>query len=80
MTDLRASVLDALLEVAPEADPARIDGAVPLREQLDLDSIDLLTFLQELAERTGVEVPEDDYDAVATLDACVAYLREHPEA
>ena len=75
MTDTsRNQVLDALLEVAPEADPTAIDGDVPLRDQLDIDSLDFLTFLEALAARTGVEIPEDDYDRVATLDRCVEYL------
>jgi acyl carrier protein len=73
-TTARINVLDALLEVAPEADPAAIDPAVALRDQLDIDSMDFLTFLEALAERTGVEIPESDYDQVATLDGCVHYV------
>jgi acyl carrier protein len=73
-TTARINVLDALLEVAPEADPAAIDPAVALRDQLDIDSMDFLTFLEALAERTGVEIPESDYDQVATLDGCVDYV------
>jgi acyl carrier protein len=71
---VRAHVVDALLEVAPEIDAGAVAGDVPLQEQLDLDSMDFLTFLEALAERTGVEVPERDYDQVATIDGCVAYL------
>ena len=75
MTDAaRIHVLDALVEVAPEIDPATVDGTVPLQEQLDLDSMDFLAFLEAVAERTGVEIPERDYDRVATLDGCVEYL------
>ena len=75
MTDTsRMNVIDALLEVAPEADPTAIAGDVPLREQLDIDSMDYLSFLEALAARTGVEIPEDDYDQVATIDGCVEYL------
>jgi acyl carrier protein len=73
-TTARINVLDALLEVAPEADPAAIEPAVPLRDQLDIDSMDFLSFLEALAERTGVEIPESDYDQVATLDGCVEYV------
>jgi acyl carrier protein len=75
--DLRATVLDALSEVAPEIDTAAVRGDEPLQEQLDLDSMDFLTFLEAVAERTGVEVREQDYAAVRTLDGCVAYVREH---
>ncbi len=74
--DIRAAVLASLADVAPEADPATIDPAVPLQEQLDLDSMDCLAFLAGVAERTGVEVPERDYEAVAALGGCVAYVAE----
>jgi acyl carrier protein len=75
MTDTsRANVIDALLEVAPEADPTAIAGDVPLRRQLDIDSMDFLSFLEALADRTGVEIREEDYDQVATLDGCVEYV------
>jgi acyl carrier protein len=75
--DLQATVLEALLDVAPEVDPDAVDGSEPLQEQLDLDSMDFLTFLQGVADRTGVEVREEDYAAVRTLDGCVAYVRDH---
>lgn len=78
MTDSRAHVIDALLEVAPEVDAASLDGGVALQEQLDLDSMDFLAFLEEVASRTGVEVAERDYDQVATLDGCVAYVDARP--
>ena len=72
--DIRAAVLASLADVAPEADAAAIDPAVPLQEQLDLDSMDFLTLLSEVADRTGVEVPERDYAEVASLQGCVDYV------
>ena len=72
--DLRQTVLAALAEIAPEADPGTIDGDVPLRDQLDIDSMDFLNFAIGLNERTGIEIPEQDYPALGTLDGCVDYL------
>jgi acyl carrier protein len=74
--EIRAGVLEALAEVAPEADPAALAGNVPLQEQLDLDSMDFLNFLAGVAEATGVDVPERDYERVATLDGLVAYVSD----
>lgn len=68
------AVRDALAAVAPEADPATLDPERPLREQLDLDSFDVLTLMVEIAERTGVEVPERDYGKVPSLRRLVDYL------
>jgi acyl carrier protein len=72
--ELRAAVLESLGTVAPEADPAVLDPDVPIREQLDLDSIDFLRFLTELDRRVHVELPETDYSKVATLDGLLEYL------
>jgi acyl carrier protein len=46
----------------------------PLRDQVDLDSMDWLNFLVALSERFKVEIPETDYKRLGTLDEIVAYL------
>jgi acyl carrier protein len=71
---LRAAVLRALGEIAPEADLASLKPEVPFREQLDLDSMDILNFVVGLHAALGVEIPEADYPKLATLEACVEYL------
>jgi acyl carrier protein len=67
-------VLGVLGEIAPEADLATLKGDVPFREQLDLDSMDLLNVAVGLHAALGVEIPEADYPKLATLDGCVTYL------
>ncbi len=71
---IRDELVEALLEVAPEVDPATLDDKAPLQEQLDLDSMDFLSFLEGVAARTGVDIPERDYDRVTTLAGCVDYV------
>jgi acyl carrier protein len=73
-TELRDVVLRSLSEVAPEADPATLDRATPIADQLEIDSMDFLDLMVAISERTGVEVPERDYAQVASIDDCVAYL------
>lgn len=72
--EVRATVLRVLGDIAPEADLNALTGDVPLRDQLDLDSMDLLNVAVGLHAALGVEIPEADYPRVATLDGCVAYL------
>lgn len=72
--EVRATVLRVLGDIAPEADLASLRGDVPFREQLDLDSMDLLNVAVGLHAALGIAIPEADYPKVATLDACVAYL------
>ena len=73
--ELRAGVLAALRRVAPEVDATQLQPGLPLRDQADLDSMDFLNFLMELHRVLGVDVPEQDYAQVATLDGLEAYLR-----
>lgn len=72
--ETRAAVLRAIHRVAPEVDPAAIEPDVPLREQLDIDSMDFLKFVITLHESLGVDVPEKDYSRLRTVDSCVGYL------
>jgi acyl carrier protein len=74
-TTLRAAVLETLQRVAPEIAQDELAPAQPLRDQVDLDSMDWLNFLVGLHQRLGVEIPEADYRKLVTLDDLVAYLR-----
>lgn len=78
--ELRATVLRVLGEVAPEADTAGIDPAADLRDELELDSMDILNLAVGLFQATGVEVPERDYGSIVSVDGCVQYLSEHMAA
>lgn len=75
---LRRSVLDALRRIAPEISPDALQRAKPLRDQVDLDSMDWLNFLVALHEKLGVEIPESDYARLVTLDDLLTYLQESP--
>jgi acyl carrier protein len=72
--EIRATVLRVLGDIAPEADVASLKPDVPFRDQLDLDSMDLLNAVVALHALLGVDIPDADYPKLATLEACVAYL------
>ncbi len=76
MTDeeIRTIVFKVLRRIAPEASPAALDPDAEIRDQLDIDSMDLLNFVLGLNEALGVEIPERDYPKLASLNACVGYL------
>ncbi|OGA46795.1 MAG: phosphopantetheine-binding protein [Betaproteobacteria bacterium RIFCSPLOWO2_12_FULL_63_13] len=78
MTDekIRAIVVETLRGIAPELDESDLRSDRPLREQVDLDSMDWLNFLVGLHQRLRVEIPETDYRKLTTLDAVVAYLAQ----
>jgi acyl carrier protein len=72
--ELRDHVIACLHRVAPEADLHSLAPDADLRETLELDSLDFLTFVDELFTRTGVDVPERDYPSVTSLERAVSYL------
>lgn len=74
--DIRAQMLQALAEIAPEVDGASIEASRPLRQQVDLDSADWLNFLVALHQRLGIDIPDADAARLTTLDKLVAYCTE----
>ena len=72
--EIRATIFDVLGAIAPEADPALIAPDRPLREQIDIDSFDFLNVIIRLHEALGVEIPEQDYAKLLTLNDAVDYL------
>jgi acyl carrier protein len=72
--EIRGKVVEILGQVVPELEPSELRADAPLRDQLDIDSMDFLNFAIGLHKAFGVEIPEADYRQLATLDGCVAYL------
>ncbi|HEU4915101.1 MAG TPA: acyl carrier protein [Acidimicrobiia bacterium] len=73
----RQLIFDALVDIAPEVDRSAVDDAVDLTEQLDLDSMDYLTWMIAISEGAGVEIPQRDVSKFLTVDGAVSYLTEH---
>lgn len=78
--ELLGGVLAELLAIAPEVNPAGLDRARLLREQVDLDSMDWLNFLIGLHSRFKVDIPESDYARLRTLDDLIGYLGARMDA
>ena len=72
--EIRGIVLHVLGQVAPEADLSKLKPNLRIRDQLDIDSMDLLNIIIALHKELHVEIPEADYSKLATLDDCIAYL------
>lgn len=71
---IRATLLRVLGDVAPEADLHALRPDRELRDQLDLDSMDMLNAVIALHHALGIDIPEADYGRLATLDGAVDYL------
>lgn len=75
--DARALVLRILHRTAPEFDLETLASDKPLRDQIDIDSMDFLNAIIDIHEQTGVDIPETDYPQLETLDSTVQYLVAH---
>ena len=74
--ELRAVVIATLKTIAPEVEEGDLRADRPLRNQVDLDSMDWLNFLLGLHRELKVEIPEADYARLVTLNDVTAYLRQ----
>ena len=74
MTELAGQILATLHRIAPDVDPATVDRARPLVEQLDLDSIDYQNFLAALAAEHAIEIPERDVANLRSIEDLVSYI------
>ena len=72
--EITQSVLQALTDVAPEADLATFRTDLNLRDQLDIDSMDSLNFLIAVHEQLQVDIPEADWARLQTIDELVEYI------
>jgi acyl carrier protein len=72
--EIREEVLDILESIAPDEDLTQLDDAKNFREQLELDSMDFLDIVMELRKRHRVQIPEDEYVNLASMNSTVAYL------
>jgi acyl carrier protein len=72
--EVRTNVVDIIADIALDEDTSNLKDDVALRDQLDLDSMDFLDIVMELKKRHKIEVPQEDFPKLATLDSCVEYL------
>lgn len=73
--DLAREVRAAILEIAPDLSPDDLMAERDLHDELGLDSVDLLNVAKQIAERTGVEVPESAAAAIRTVGDLVDCVR-----
>ncbi len=72
--DIRQVILEILERIAPDEDLSDLNDAVPFREQMELDSMDFLDIVMELRKLYRIQIPEEDYGNLVTMDSTVTYL------
>ena len=74
--EIRVRVIKTLSAIVPGLDAHALKPDVNLRDQIDIDSMDILNLLIALHEEFDVDVPESDAGKLGTVDGCVDYLAQ----
>ncbi len=69
---IQAHLVDEL-----EVDPDRIDESTSFRVDLEADSLDLYTLVQELEDSYGVKVPDEQAAKIVTVGHAVDFVLAH---
>jgi len=72
--EIRATLLRCPTDVAPDIADEEIEDDADLRDELDLDSMDILRWVQAIHKALGVEIPEEDYGKIASFEDAIAYV------
>lgn len=72
--EIKEAVLNILADITPDEDLTALKEDVPLRDQLELDSMDFLDIVMELRKRYRIQIPEEDYLELASMSSTVKYL------
>ena len=72
--EIRTAIIEILEDIAPDEDLSELKDEVSFRDQLELDSMDFLDIVMELRKRYRVQVPEEDYSHLDSMQSTVTYL------
>ncbi len=72
--EIKELIINELKNIAPEMNFNELQPDEILREELDIDSMDWLNFLVAIHEKTGVDIPESDYEGLDTLEHISDYV------
>jgi acyl carrier protein len=72
--EIKQEILDILHDIAPDEDLSDLKDEVNFRDQIELDSMDFLDIVMELRKRHRIQIPEEDYEQLASMQSTVTYL------
>jgi acyl carrier protein len=74
------SLIQSHLADELDVDPARIDEQTRFKEDLEADSLDLYTLVQELEDSYGVHMSDEQAAAILTVGQAVDFVLEQAVA
>jgi len=62
-----------------EVEPSQIQDDTRFKEDLEADSLDLVALVQELEDRYGVRISDEDAARITTVGQAADYVASRPE-
>lgn len=75
-TEIKQELFRLLKEIAPETEPSELNPDEDIRESLNIDSFDTLRFIVAVNESFGIEIPEEDYGKITTIQLLTDYIQK----
>jgi hypothetical protein len=72
--EARRIVAEAVTQIVPDADVASLTDDADIRDTFELDSLDFLSFVEQVGVASGVRIEEDDYPDLATMAGCEEFI------
>ena len=72
LSRVRAHLADEL-----DVEPDRIQEETRFKDDLEADSLDLYTLVQELEDSYGIRIPDDEAAKILTVGQAVDYVLAH---
>ncbi len=74
-TEIREIIFQLLKQIAPDTEPSTLQPGDNIRDTLGIDSFDALRFMIALNEKLGIDIPEEDYGKIRTLEQLIMYVK-----
>lgn len=74
-SEIRNIVLNHLHQIAPEANLDALDETTDLRPQIDIDSMDFYRLLVAVSEELHVDIPEEEYSGLVSMQKLIDFLK-----
>jgi acyl carrier protein len=71
------ALVQAHLSDELDIDPARVDAGTRFKEDLEADSLDLYTLVQELEDSYGVRIGDEDAARILTVGQAIDFVLSH---
>lgn len=72
-------IQNAFRTIAPEVNFDTLNMDRPIRDQVDMDSLDVFNFITKIHKQTGVNIPDSKIQELQTLNELIEFVISHKQ-